>query len=171
MNIPKSLVSNNKENWTKKYIEWEQNKRLCCTPYNCCKCNNKCHKNRINNHWNRFGWALKRPWRQKWFRRSCNNRWRRPWVRTHHLDNESLAILAVIMNSTDEVDRPWPVKLDNTLAIVEGDDGPACIAMVKTPFVHFKDWIIVVLKNYTERNKTHHRKSEDSSSSKNYKKT
>lgn len=60
-------------------------------------------------------------------------------MRTHHLDNESLAILAVIMNSTDKVDRPWPVKLDNTLAIVEGDDGPACIAMVKTPFVHFKD--------------------------------
>ena len=48
-------------------------------------------------------------------------------------------MLAVISVPTNEVERPRPIKLDDTLSIAEGSDRLGCVAMVVVPFVHHKN--------------------------------
>lgn len=73
-------------------------------------------------------------------RRSRNRRPRsRRVVWGHDVDDQFLAVDAVIMGSTDEVEWAGPVKIDNALAIVEGCNGPACVTVIVIPFFHTKN--------------------------------
>lgn len=65
----------------------------------------------------------------------------------HHIHKYFLAILAVIIGSTDEVEVPWPVKIKRALPIVEGSDRITCIAIHVIKFLHTKNRVILVLKN------------------------
>lgn len=70
---------------------------------------------------------------------------RRP--RGQNIDDHSLAPFAVVGSSTDEIEEARPVKFDSAVAVVEGNDWLACVAVVIAPFLHHKNRVIVVLKN------------------------
>ena len=60
-------------------------------------------------------------------------------VQTHHFNLQTLATLAVIWGSTDEEERPWPVELEHTMAIVEGNNRFASVTVIVTPLFYFNN--------------------------------
>lgn len=65
-------------------------------------------------------------------------------MQSHHFYNQMLAISAVTRVSTNKVERSWPVKIENTPPIVEGNNRVAVVAVVITPFVNLNNRVILV---------------------------
>lgn len=85
----------------------------------------------------------KRRWRGVRAGRSISRTWR---PGGHDVDDHSLALFAVVGSSADEVEEARPVEFDGAVAVVEGNDRLAVIAVVVAPFVHHKYRVVAVLK-------------------------
>lgn len=67
-------------------------------------------------------------------------------MRRHHIDDQALAVLAVIGRPAYEVKETGLVKSECAVPAVEGRDRIACVAVVVAPFVHHQNRVILVLE-------------------------
>lgn len=125
------------------------------------KCGQKNHKGWTKHHGGWSLWAMRR-WRSHCCRETfwCNrNGWLwRAWnlMWWHNFHNQFLAILAMILSSTDEVEGSRPIKSDSAVPIIKWCDGLIWVTMKVIPFLHNKNWVILVLKNCTNEHESTH---------------
>lgn len=55
---------------------------------------------------------------------------------TEDVDDQPLAILAVVKGAADEVNGAGPIELDGSAAVGEGGDGVASVAVVVVLLLH-----------------------------------
>ena len=67
-------------------------------------------------------------------------------MRAHHLNDQSLAVLAVAGVSAYEVGRSGLVEINDSVAVVEGGDRMGHVAVEIAPFFHHKNGVILVLE-------------------------
>lgn len=88
----------------------------------------------------------------RWHSRRRSSRFfvtRRLIFRWHDLNDHPLSLLTVPRNSTNEVERPWLVKLVDCVACVGEEAGMTSIALLVILFSNFHNRILPVLKTCT----------------------